>query len=415
MHLAILTQYFPPEMGAPQTRLSELTERIVRAGHQVTVLTAMPNYPHGKIQEGYGGWFKEEYMYGAHILRAFIYPTQRADFLHRLSNYFSFVFSSAMIGTFKLPHVDYLMVQSPPLFLGLSGIWLSRIKRTRMIFNVSDLYPESAVKIGVIRENSTFYRVAQKIEELCYKAAWAVSGQSKSIVADINRRFPTLRTMRISNGVDTNLFAPTRRDESTRQWLKGDSNASIIVSYIGLHGLAQGLEQIVNAASHFKDDPDIRFVFIGDGVEKPKLKAQAEAMHCDNIAFYEAVAKVNVPAAIASSDIMLASIKGSIPGMVPVKLYEAMACARPVILVAKDEAADIVREHECGVVVEPGDIDGIAKAIELLRNEPERRRQYGENGRKAAEKFYNRDTIAQELTEYLVAHLNEGKTPQREG
>src|SRR5262245_5670315 len=142
MHFTVLSQYYPPEVGAPQARLSELAAHFVRRGHSVTVLTAMPNYPIGRIQAGYGGMLLREQKEGIGVIRTFIFPTKETGFLYRLANYFSFVISSTIIGSLFLRRSDYLLVESPPLFLGLSGIWLSRIKRARMIFNVSDLWPE---------------------------------------------------------------------------------------------------------------------------------------------------------------------------------------------------------------------------------------------------------------------------------
>ena len=133
MHFTILTQYFPPEIGAPQARLSALCRHFVQRGHSVTVLTGMPNYPQGKIFDGYGGVIRRETSEGICIIRTFIYPTQKADFFHRLTNYFSFALSSAFLGTMVLPKADFLLDESPPLFLGLSGFWLSWVKRARMI------------------------------------------------------------------------------------------------------------------------------------------------------------------------------------------------------------------------------------------------------------------------------------------
>lgn len=157
MKLAILTQYYPPEIGAPQRRLSSLAGHFVRAGHQVQILTAMPNYPLGRVYHGYGGMMRQAEVDGVRVTRTFIYPTQRTDFLHRLANYFSFVASSSAIGTILLDRPDFLMVESPPLFLGLAGAWLSVVKRTRMIFNVSDLWPETAVRLGVVRDGSAVH------------------------------------------------------------------------------------------------------------------------------------------------------------------------------------------------------------------------------------------------------------------
>src|SRR5215471_1593192 len=141
MRLTLLTQYYPPETGAPQARLSELASHFIRRGHSVTVLTAMPNYPKGKIYPGYRTPLKKEQLLGVNVIRSFIYPTQRANFVRRMANYLSFTLSSAIVGSFLLRRTDYLLVESPPLFLGLSAAWLSVLKRARLIFNVSDLWP----------------------------------------------------------------------------------------------------------------------------------------------------------------------------------------------------------------------------------------------------------------------------------
>ena len=154
VHLTVLTQYYPPEIGAPQVRLSELAAHFVQRGHSVTVLTAMPNYPTGKIYPGYSGLLRREHRDGVSMIRTFIYPTQKTDFMPRLMNYFSFVLSSATLGSALLGRADYLLVESPPLFLGLSGFWLSRLKHARLIFNVSDLWPETAVRLGILQPGS---------------------------------------------------------------------------------------------------------------------------------------------------------------------------------------------------------------------------------------------------------------------
>ncbi|HET6272575.1 MAG TPA: glycosyltransferase family 4 protein, partial [Bacteroidota bacterium] len=171
MKIVFLTQYYPPEIGAPQNRLSELAMRFARRGHDVVVLTAMPNYPKGEIYPGYGGLYRKETRDGVKVIRTFIYPTQRADYLHRLANYFSFVLSSAVFGSFFLPRTDYLLVESPPLFLGMSGFWLSRLKGSCMIFNVSDLWPESATRLGILRPDGMAYRSSAWLEGFCYRRA----------------------------------------------------------------------------------------------------------------------------------------------------------------------------------------------------------------------------------------------------
>lgn len=399
MKLIILTQYYPPEIGAPQRRLSELVERFVKAGHTVTVLTAMPNYPRGKIYEGYGGLFRREKLNGVTILRTAIYPTQKASFVHRLTNYFSFVFSSLLFGTFLLPRSDYLMVESPPLFLGFSAIWLGWVKRARLVFNVSDLWPESAVHLGIVRENSLSHRLSTWLERRCYESAWLISGQSNGILGDIRSRFPHKQTFHLSNGVDVSQFGPQLANEALRSQLRGE--AETVAIYAGLHGLAQGLDQLLEAAELLQKEQGPRIVLIGDGPEKHQLVQEASRRGLGNIDFWDPVPASGVAPLLASADILLITLKSYIPGAVPSKLYEAMASGKPVIIVASGEPADIVVRHDAGISVKPGDVAALADALRLLSDDSELRKQLGENGRLAAEEFFNRDTIVAGLIEHL--------------
>ncbi len=399
MHLVILTQYYPPEIGAPQARLSELAQRITKAGHKVTVLTAMPNYPYGKIQSGYAGLFMREQLNEVEVIRAFIYPTQSTSFLRRMSNYLSFVFSSMLIGSFTLQHADFLLVESPPLFLGLAAIWLKWIKQARLIFNVSDLWPESAVILGVVRKNSISHKLSLWLENLCYHQAWLITGQSKSILNDIRNRFPSMYVYHLSNGADVQKFSPKYREAHARGVL-GQADKCIVL-YAGLHGIAQGLNQILDAATRLKGEKTLRFVLIGDGPEKAQLIRTAQEQNLDNVSFLDSRPSSEIPPLIAASDIVLITLKLYIPGAVPSKLYEAMASGRPVIMVAEGEPADIVTKHEAGVAVKPGDIDGIVEAVRALEASPELRNRYGQNGRRAAEQWFNRDKIATEFIQML--------------
>lgn len=399
MNLTILTQYYPPEIGAPQARLSELAQRIAARGHQVSILTAMPNYPKGKIYEGYGGIIKRETVGGIRIIRTSIYPTQKTSFIQRMSNYLSFVASSALLGSFYLPKTDYLLVESPPLFLGLSSWWLSLVRRSRIIFNVSDLWPESAVRLGVVQKGSLSYRISEKLEALCYHFAWLITGQSRSILSSIQARFPKRQTYHLSNGADTQKFHPNRKTPQARSTLGGEREC--VAFYAGLHGLAQGLDQIVDAAQILQTDHQVRFLLMGDGPEKGNLVRCVEQKNLTNIRFMSPRPSEEVPPLVASADIILVTLKLHIPGAVPSKIYEAMASARPVILVAEGEAADIIRQHDAGIVVSPGDISGLVDALNTLKQASELRQRLGANGRRAAEQYFNRDIIASNFISYL--------------
>jgi glycosyltransferase involved in cell wall biosynthesis len=401
--LSILTQYYPPEIGAPQARLSELAAHFVGCGHEVTVLTAMPNYPTGRLYTGYDGWLRRECLDGVDVIRTLIYPTKQTDFAHRLCNYFSFVVSSTAIGSACLPRPDYLLVESPPLFLGLSGIWLSWLKLSRLIFNVSDLWPESAVRLNLINAGGFSHRLGSLLEAFCYKQAWLISGQSKSILENISERFPEQRVFHLSNGVDTRKFGPACETSTVRTRLAHDNQC--VALYAGLHGLAQGLDQLLNAAAMLQEDKDLCFVMVGDGPEKEKLIAQATSARLTNVRFLDSVPASEMPALLAAGDIALVILKTDLPGAVPSKLYEAMASARPVILVAEGEAAQIVRKHEVGITVSPGDTAGLIRALQILRSNPDLRRTMGMNGRRAVETLFDRTKIATGFREYLEANL----------
>ncbi len=390
MRFAILTQYYPPEMGAPQARLSELAARFVERGHEVVVLTAMPNYPRGKIFPGYGGLLRREEQAGVRIVRTTIFPTKRVGMLPRLSNYFSFVGASMLFGAFTLPKIDYLMTESPPLFLGISGYVLSRLKGTRLIFNVADLWPQSAIELGVVRDGFAL-RTALALEAFCYRKAWLVSGQNRGILDDIRRRFPDVPTHHLSNGVDPELFHPGV--ESRRQQFGLGRDDECIVLYAGLHGLAQGLSQMLEAAARLRDVAGLRFAFVGDGPQKEHLKAKAAEMNLDNVSFFDPQPRELMPHLLASADISIACLERSMIGAVPSKIYEAMGAGCPVVLAAEGEPADIVRQSGCGLTVPSGDVEGIAAAIRRLAAHPDERQAFGEQGRRAAIERYHRGKI----------------------
>lgn len=175
------------------------------------------------------------------MIRTAIYPTQSVRKVPRLLSYFSFVASSMLLGAFVLPRVDYLLTESPPLFLGISGFVLSRLKEARWIFTVSDLWPEGAVELGIVGDGPAL-RAARALEAFCYRKAWLVSGQSGGILGDIEERFPTVPTHHLSNGVDPARFHPGVTSARERLGLGGENDC--VVVYAGLHGVAQGLDQL---------------------------------------------------------------------------------------------------------------------------------------------------------------------------
>lgn len=271
------------------------------------------------------------------------------------------------------------------------------------IFNVSDLWPESAVRLGVIRKGFGL-SVAEWLEAFCYRKAWLVTGQSKEILQSIKERFPEVDTYHLANGVDTSVFCPACRSNELRRKLGAGGNCLAV--FAGLHGLAQGLGQVLEAARLLDQTDGLRIVFVGDGPEKEALVAKSQALGLDGrICFLDPVPWESMPALVASADIALVPLKVRLPGAVPSKLYEAMGSGVPIILIADGEPADIVRAHGAGVVVSPGSPQMLAEQLRVLCHDEPARRRMGLSGRRAAEEQYNRSAIARAFVDYLERRL----------
>ena len=401
MRFAILSQYYPPEMGAPQARLSELAARFVDRGHEVWVLTAMPNYPRGRIDPGYRGLLRREERGGVRVVRTAIYPTKSVRMVRRMTSYLSFVASSAILGAVALPKVDYLLTESPPLFLGLSGALLSRLKGARWIFNVADLWPEGAVEMGIVKDGPAL-RAARALEAFCYRRAWLVSGQSRGILDNIESRFPEVKTHHLSNGVDTELFHPGVAPARQRLGLGGEGRS--VAVYAGLHGIAQGLGQVLDAAAELPEAP-LDVVLVGDGPEKEQLVARARELELAHVRFPDPLPREAMPELLASADVAIACLARPLLGAVPSKIYEAMGAGRPLVLVAEGEPAAIVRQAGAGLIVAPGDVAGLAAALKRLAESPEERREMGRRGRRAAEERFDRRRICDRFIDLLEDRL----------
>ena len=392
-----------PETGAPQERLSALAVYLNDRGHDVTVLTAFPNYPRGKIFKGYKGFFAQETIDNVKIIRSAIYPSNSTRLIPRIFSYFSFVISSFIAGVRFIPRCDIIITESPPLFIGITGYILTNLFRSKWIFNVSDLWLDAAVDLGAISKGVSF-RILKKFEAFCYNKSWLVTGQSKEIVNNINSQFSDIKTYRLSNGVDIDRFHPKNKSNILKKWLNG-KNFSIV--YAGLHGIAQGLDQVIELGCRLeKNNYDIQIILIGDGPEKEQLIKLAKDKGLGNITFVKSQNRKRMPSIWASADIALISLKTHIPGSVPSKLYEAMSSSVPIALIADGEAADIVKNSKCGKVVSPKAIDSLEKVIDLLYNNHKIRNEYGNNGRISVSKNFNRNFILKNFLNYLESNVN---------
>lgn len=401
MKICFLTQYCPPEVGAPQNRIFEMAKILKKNGHEISILTAFPNYPIGEIFDEYKGMkCHEEYMDGIKIIRTSIMPTKDKTFVKRLKEYFSFTLSSVFQGRKLIGKPDVIIVESPPLFLGWSGYKLAKKTGAKFVFNVSDLWPESAVKVGALN-NKLFIKMSTWLEEFCYRKSDMVLGQTMGIVNDISRRGFGAKTHLITNGVDTSLFSKKFYDGNWREEIGvGDK---FFVGYAGTHGLAQGLSKVIEAAEILKDNEDIRFVFIGDGAEKKKLMKEAQEKSLSNVIFLPIQPKQEMPKIVASMDVTLIPLKKSdlFKGALPSKMFETLVSEIPIVLGVEGEAADLVEKAGGGIPVEPENSSEMAEAVLKLYNDRALVKEMGESGKAYVNEHYNRGKIAHKLESLL--------------
>ncbi|MDR1847346.1 MAG: glycosyltransferase family 4 protein [Bacteroidales bacterium] len=407
MKLLILTQYFPPEVGAPQARLSEIARRLHDKGMEVSVLTSMPNYPQMRIHEAYKGKrFCKEHWNGITVYRTYIYVHENKAIIRRLLNYFSFVLSSLWYGVFKIKgKYDVILVESPPLFLGLSGYLLSRYRRAKLVFNVSDLWPESAEKLGLIR-NKFLLRMAACLESFCYRKSVMVSGQTQGIVNNISNRFPGVKVHWLKNGIDISKYAIEENDNGLS--LRGNNDLSsrdFILLYGGIIGYAQGLDVILQTADILRYKTDIKFVLLGNGPEKSRLEALKTEMNLTNVFFYDAVAKHQMRQIIKEVDAGLVPLRrlDLFKGAIPSKIFEYLALEKPILLGVEGEAEDLfIKQGKSGLAFEPDNAKDLSDKILLLYNNKEEAKKMGERGKEYAKINFSLDNIVNELYEKLI-------------
>ncbi len=399
MRILLLTQYFPPEIGAPQRRLSDLVARLGKMGHEISVLTAMPNYPHGVVQDAYKGRiFMRDDWNGVPVARSWIFTTPDAGIAAKLGNYFSFTLSALIAGLLDSTPVDVVITESPPLFLGVTGMLVARRKGAAFVFNVADPWPKAAIERGIIK-HPKLIAAATGLEEWIYKQAALVLTQSESMFDDIASRAGKPNVFHFPNGVDLNLFGPHKADPGNLTEL--GLGGKFVVGYAGLHGPGQGLDVIVNAAPRLKDLPDVCFALFGDGPEKQRL--QQAAAHLPNVKFFPSRPPHTIPSLTAAWSAGAVTLRDgeSFEMCVPSKLFEVMGSGVPVVLAADGESARIVRDNGCGLAVRAGDDAGLADSIRKLHADAALRRELGGRGRTAVEEKYDRQRIATRVAEAL--------------
>jgi glycosyltransferase involved in cell wall biosynthesis len=390
-------------MGAPQARLSELGERLIDCGWEVEALTALPNYPTGAVFEGYDPAAPVVETVGRiRTVRVPLY-TSKGGFVRRLRSYFSFVHSAKKHGPRLCARPDLLWVESPPLFIGYAATHLARKWRCPYVFNVSDLWPESAIRMGVVRPG-VLTALASRLERNLYRGAAGVTGQSQEIIDGVLRVAPGTKTEVITNGVEPSRFGKHQATAEARE-LIGAGEGPVFI-FAGLFGLAQGLDQLLDLAKRSTCPSKPRFVLVGEGPRREHLEARIRDEQIGGIRLLSPQPREKIPALLAAADAAVISLGMPIPGAVPSKIYEAMASELPILLIADGEAARRVTAAQCGLVVAPGDAKSLAEAACRLAGDAELRRRLGAAGRRAAETDYDRRRIAERLDRFLRERLS---------
>jgi glycosyltransferase involved in cell wall biosynthesis len=391
MRLRILTHYYPPEVGAPQTRLAALAGGLARAGAEVTVHTGFPHYPDGEIKPPYRNRpLRVEREDGVRIMRSWVYPAPNRGFGRRLANHASLAASALAAAPAGGP-ADVLLVETPPLLLAGAAIAYARAKRARLVLNVADLWPDSAVEMGTLSSPRAIV-AAQRLERAAYHEAAAIACPTEGIYETLRGRSESARKAALMRpAVDLSRFDPAAADNG-RASLNGGPPLRVL--YAGTVGLAHGLGTLIDAAEELRrgagTSPEVTIA--GDGAEAPALRARLAGGNPPGVRMLGAVPAERIPALYAESDVAVVMLR-DLPifeGALPTKLLEAMAAGRPVVLAARGEAARLVEAESCGAVVPPEDPRALAAALSALAADPARRAAMGAAGRNAAERDFGR-------------------------
>ncbi len=405
-HVLFVTPYYPPEKAAPAIRISETAMRLVTLGYLVTVLTTVPNYPTGIVPQAYRGHIiQQEECDGVKVVRVWSYVSANKGFLKRILAQLSFGCLAPLLGWMAIGRPDVIVVESPPLFDAIAGRFLSWSKHCPFIFLVSDLWPESAVQLGMLH-NRFLIKLAEWLERSTYQKAslvWAVTNRIRTTL--LERGLPEDKVFLLTNGVDTDKFMPGSQ-AFARAELGWDNK--FVALYAGTHGLAHGLTTLLDAAERLKNETNIHLVLVGDGAAKADLIVQAQQRQLANVVFLETQTHDRIPTVLVAADVCMVPLR-KLPlfeGALPSKMYEIMACARPIILGVEGEARRMVeQEAGCAIAVEPENADALAKAILHVYEHPEIASELGRRGRAFVEAHFSRNTLVAMLDERLTGLL----------
>jgi glycosyltransferase involved in cell wall biosynthesis len=341
----------------------------------------MPHHPTGRIFPFYRRrFYMHERRNGVSIHRVWVYAGKGSN-LKRILNYLSFAFL-CLYGLARAERPDYVFVDSPPLLLGVPGWIGAKWHGVPLVFNVADLWPDSAVDLGLI-DDGLALRFSYWLERWIYRHSDYVTAVTEGIRNSLIRSkdVPSTKILFLPNGVDTALFKPRQSDEALKLGL--GLGGKRVVLYAGNHGYAGAADQILLAADRLRSDPSIHFLMVGDGPEKQQLKDLAKSLCLSNVTFHDSVPIQELPAYVSISDIAVVTLRRSqiTKGARPAKALVMMAAGKPIVLAAEGESEQLLRSACAGVIVPPEQPDALAGAISALMDDPRAARAMGMNGR----------------------------------
>ncbi len=401
MKILFLSHYFPPEVNAPATRTYEHCRRWVELGHEVTVVSCVPHHPHGRAFPGYQNrWWHIEERDGIRAIKLKTYITANEGFLKRTLNYIIYMVMCILAAPF-LKSADVVISTSPQFFNGLAGYFVSRMKRCPWLLEIRDLWPESILAVGAI-ENRWVIGMLESIERFVYRKADHVVAVTEAFCPHIEQRGAARENISlIRNGVNLAFFQEAIPDtELAAQWgLEG----KFVAAYVGTHGMAHGLDTIIDAAALLVDHPDIVFLMVGEGAERERLAQRVEELGLENVIMQAQQPKERMPAIWSLTDVSLVLLRklDLFKTVIPSKIFESMAMSRPIVLGVEGEVAQIIGESQTGICIEPESAPALAEAVMTLYRDRALYDKLAANGRPCVSRDFDRNALADRYEKIL--------------
>lgn len=403
MRILFLSHYFPPEVNAPASRTYEHCKQWVKDGHDVTVVTCAPNHPRGKVYEGYSNkLFQREVKDGIKVIRLWTYVTANEGFVKRTLNYVSYMVA-VMFATPFLPKADVVVSTSPQFFNGLVGYFVSRVKRIPWVLEIRDLWPESILVVGAIK-NKAIIKSLEYLEMFAYRKADRIVP-----VTDAFKRYMVGKGIAadkidvVKNGVDLGFYqaVPEENPLARELGLEG----KFVASYFGTHGMAHHLETVLEAAQELKAQRDLVFLLVGDGADKARLAAMREEMGLENVMMIGQQSKDKMPLLWGLSNVSLVLLKKSdlFKSVIPSKIFESMAMQKPIILGVEGESREIIEVADSGRCIEPESGKQLAEQVMALYENAALCAELGANGRKHVAEHFDRTVLARRYESLMQA------------